>query len=461
MTEFTRKERNNLLLACCLAAFITPLTSTMMNLSLPGLGKEFDVGSHSLGYVNSSFLLCSVLFLIPFARLGDIHGKRRIFLLGNLVVICAAVIGMASCNFSMVIVAMSLVGVGSAAVVCMSLSMIVNVFPPGHRGVALGYNSTCVYMGLALGPGIGGILNETVGWRSLFVMIVFLSISAILAMLRFKREFIEDEDGHFDYKASSLYMMAILLSMGGLINLPNTWSLVLLGIGIVMIMVFAKNQMGQEKPLLDMKLFKNRLFSSSCITAFISYATSYSLAFFMAQYLQNIQGFSPMQAGGIMITQSLIQATLTTYFGKLSDQMPNPRVLPILGMLIIGIGLFTVVFYTVDTPLWMIIVTLSLVGLGFSIFCTPNTSLIMSSAPLEKSANASAMVSVMRQTGMLSSMGIALTIISLVMGSADNIALGNHDEFMDVMRIVFTLYTILCTSGVVLSLTKKRDLSEI
>lgn len=158
-----------------------------------------------------------------------------------------------------------------------------------------------------------------------------------------------------------------------------------------------------------------------------------------------------------MITQSLVQAILTTYFGKLSDQLSNPRLLPVLGMLVIGIGLSTMIFYTENTSLWVIITTLVTVGLGFSIFATPNTSLIMSSAPSNKSSDASAMVSVMRQTGMLSSMGIAMTIISVVMGSADNIAMGNHAEFMDVINIVFTLFTILCVIGVVLSMVKKSS----
>lgn len=457
MTEYTESERRTLLVACCLAAFITPLMSTMMNLSLTGMGEYFGVGSHALGFVNSAYLLASSIFLVPFARLGDIKGKRFVFLIGNVIIAVASLMGALSTEFWMVVLSRGLIGLGSAAVVCMSLSMITDVYPPGRRGAALGLNTTCVYIGLALGPVIGGVLNDTLGWQSLFIITVPLSVGAILMMLRFRYEIRPDEGGRFDMKGSVLYGLAILLAMGGMINLPDTWAIVSVVIGVILIAVFVHSQLKEEVPLLDVTLFRNRMFAGSCLSAFISYAASYSLTFFMALYLQNLLGFSAMFAGAVMLSQSAVQVVFTTYFGKLSDRMSDPRTLPVIGMAIIAVGLSTMVFYTEQSPLWMVFLTLITVGFGFSVFSAPNTSAIMSSVPLRKSADASAMVSVMRQTGMLVSMGVAMSLIAIIMGSADNLALGNHDAFMEVVRVSFIICTALSVMGVVLSMIGRRN----
>lgn len=460
MTEFTESDRRTLLAACCLAAFITPLMSTMMNLSLTGLGEYFGEGSHNLGYVNSSYLLASAVFLVPFAKIGDIIGKRRVFLIGNAIIAVASVIGMLAPDFWTVVVSRALIGVGSAAVVCMSLSMITDVYPPGMRGMALGMNTTCVYIGLAIGPVVGGILNDSLGWQSLFAIVVPMSVGAILLMLRFRHEIRPDAGGSLDYKGSVLYASAILLAMGGMISLPEVWAVACVVVGVVLVAFFAYSQSRSPNPVLDVGLFRNRMFAGSCISAFISYAASYCLAFFMALYLQNLMGFSAMYAGLIMLAQSLVQVVFTIYFGRMSDRMADPRTLPVIGMAIITVGLSTLVFYTVDTPLWMVIVTLVLVGFGFSVFSTPNTSAIMSSVPREMTAEASAMVSVMRQTGMLVSMGVAMTLIAVIMGSADNLAVGNHEEFIQVVRTAFSICTVLGIAGIVLSMMGRRKHTE-
>ena len=137
-------DRKLVLLACCLAGFITPLLSTMMNLSLVNIGEEFGAGSHMLAYVNTAFLLSSVVFMVPMAKFGDIHGKKRTFILGVAIIAVACLMAPFSPSFWFLIGCRVIMGLGSACIVTTSISMITDVYPHEHRGGAIGLQTMCV-----------------------------------------------------------------------------------------------------------------------------------------------------------------------------------------------------------------------------------------------------------------------------------------------------------------------------
>ncbi|MBR3410326.1 MAG: MFS transporter [Candidatus Methanomethylophilaceae archaeon] len=246
-----------------------------------------------------------------------------------------------------------------------------------------------------------------------------------------------------------------------MINLPETWAVCMFLIGLVLLVAFVRLQSVSDDRILDVRLFRNRMFSGSCIAAFLNYASSYSLSFFLALYLQSLQGLSATEAGMLMLIQPAVQAIFTPFFGKRSDFVSDKRILPTLGMLVIAVGVASIIFYDVDTPMWAIVLTMMLTGFGFSLFSAPNTSLIMSSVPAKDTGEASAMISVMRQTGMMISMGIAMTVISVIMGSADNISPETYSDFINVMRVSFVICTIMCLTGAVTSMMRgKSDVAE-
>jgi MFS family permease len=248
--------------------------------------------------------------------------------------------------------------------------------------------------------------------------------------------------------------------MGGVINLPAPWAAASLLAGLALLAVFVRQQYLSEDRILDVRLFRNRMFSGSCVAAFLNYASSYSISFFMALYLQSLQGMSATEAGALMLVQPAIQAFLTPYFGRRSDIIEDKRILPTAGMLIIAAGVASIVFYQVDTPLWCVLATMVTVGLGFSMFSAPNTSIVLSSVPPQDTGEASAMISVMRQTGMMVSMGIAMTFISVIMGSADNIVPETYGDFMAVLRISFVVCTGMCLAGAAASMLRGKQASE-
>lgn len=457
---YTERERRLVLISCGISAFITPLLSTMMNLSLVSIGVEFDVGSHDLAYVNSAFLLSSVIFMVPFAKVGDLFGKKRTFLAGILIITAACLMAFFSPNFWFLIMCRALMGMGAAALTCMSMSLVVDVYPPERRGGAIGMQTMCVYIGLAAGPPLGGILNDLVGWHQTFLIILPLTVGSFALMCLFRHDIATDAGGRFDSKGAVFYGLAIALLMYGVMNMPNTWAFASIIVGAVFLVLFVRWQSKCPYRLLKMSLFRNRVFSGSCIATFLSYAASYSISFFLALYLQHIGGLTATQAGMLMLIQPAIQAVGTPVFGRVSDRMGDKRILPTAGMLVIAVALLLMMNFGLDTPFWVIILSMIVLGVGFSFFSAPNTSIIMGSVPKSETGEASAMTSVMRQSGMMVSMGIAMLYISVIMGSADNIAPETYGDFLNVLMYSFGTCFVFCIVGAVLSMLRGKAPSE-
>ena len=454
MGTYTESECRTVLMACCIAGFITPLISTMMNLSLLNIGNEFGVGSHEQGYVNTAFLLSSVVFMVPLAKFADIHGKKRTFMMGTSILAVACLIAPLSPSFWFLIMCRVIMGFGSAALVTTSIAMITDVFPSDLRGGAIGFQTMCVYIGLAAGPPLGGILNDLFGWHSLFLVIIPIAAAALICISRFGHEIIVDPGSSMDGTGSVLYGLAIALSMGGVINMPQPWAFVMLAVGLVFLVLFIRSQIASDGRLLNVGLFRNRVFAGSCLTAFLNYASSYSISFFLALYLQTIGCLTATEAGMLMLVQPAIQAVGTPYFGKLSDRMSEKRILPTLGMMLSAGGTSLFLLYGLEADFPLIILTMAVVGLGFSLFSAPNTSIIMGSVDRSETGEASAMVAVMRQTGMMVSMGVAMLFISVIMGSMDNLTPETYDSFLTVMRFSFALCVVMCLVGACMSVMR-------
>lgn len=453
---YTATQRRTVLLACCCAGFITPLLSTMMNLSLLNIGEEFGVGTHQQAYVNTAFLLSSVVFMVPMARIGDIIGKKKVFLLGVATLALICLVATQSPSFWFLIACRVVMGFGSASIVTTSIAMITDVYPPQNRGGAIGYQTTCVYMGLAIGPALGGFLNDAFGWHSLFLIVVPISVAALALMSTFRYDIAQRAGTPMDVKGAVLYGFAITFSMGGMINLPETWAVASLAVGAVLLVLFVVSQLRTEHYLLNVRLFKGRVFAGSCATAFMNYAASYSISFFVALYLQSIGQLNATQSGMLMLIQPAIQAMLTAYFGRLSDRLSDKRILPTLGMAVTAVGLGMIMTFGTVANLPFVVATFIVLGIGFSMFSAPNTSVIMGSVKPHETGEASATVAVMRQTGMMVSMGIAMLFISLIMGSTDDLGPETYGSFISVIRCSFGLCLVMCIIGVFLSMMRGK-----
>lgn len=455
-SDYRESERRLVMLACCLSGFIAPLLSTMMNLSLVSIGEEFSVGSHELAYVNTAFLLSSVVFMVPLSKAADIFGKKRLFLTGLVTILVACLAAVVSPSFWWLVGCRAMMGAGAAALSSTSISLITDVFPGNRRGGAIGFQTMCVYIGLASGPPVGGALNDILGWHSLFLLIVPLAVSSFILMMMFRHEISPDAGKHFDGRGSVLYGIGIVLAMGGVINMPASWAFVSLAIGLLMLGAFVWWQLRIPDYLLNIRLFRSKVFSGSCAAAFLNYAASYSVSYFMALYLQSIGALTASEAGMIMLTQAAVQVMTTPLFGRLSDRIADKRILPTVGMGITGIGVSMFLMYGVEADLPLVFVTLLAIGFGMGMFSAPNTSVIMGSVRREETSEASGVVAVMRQTGMMVSMGVAMLFISVVMGGADNIVPENYGVFVDVLHYSFGICLAMCLVGMLASLLRGK-----
>lgn len=449
-------ESKALLAATMAGALVTPIMSTMMNLALVHIGSDFGVGSHDLGYVNTAFLLGSVIGMVPFGRLSAIAGMRRTFIGGVVVLLAAVTFAMLSPNFWCLVAARAITGVGASAMTVTAMAMLTLAFPPGRRGWAIGMQTTAVYLGLSLGPTLGGVVSDALGWRALFAIPMALAAASLLMMRHLSVEFRPSEGQPMDWKGSAMWALAIVPMALGAMNADEPWGVPLLVVGTAILAATAVCLSRTEYPVLQTRLFRDRTFSLSSATAFMNYAASYSVAFFLALYLQSIGGMTASEAGLLMLIQPAVQVLLTARFGAMSDRMADKRVLPTAGMAVTaaGVGLFLIVGEACSLPL--IVAIMLLIGLGIAMFSSPNTSVIMSRAAPEHRGEASAVIAVVRQTGMIASMSVAMAVIAAVMGSADNLAPETYGEFVDALHISFGICLAMCAAGAVASWCRGR-----
>jgi MFS family permease len=449
-------ENKKLLAASCFAAFITPFTGTMLNLSLVNIGDEFGVGSHNLAYINTIFLVASVVFMVPLAKISDIYGRKKVFKAGLAVYGLASLLGFFSPSFGFLLAMRVMMGLGTAAIAGTSITMLTDAFPADERGGAIGLNTSSVYLGTALGPVLGGIINDFLGWRSVLLIPVPLALLALFMISITGKDSSVLYGKRFDLAGTVLYSSAIIFSMLGLANLPNPTAAVFCVLGLFLLWIFVRYAKRMEEPILDVRIFSNSLFSRSCFASLLGNSANFAVAFFMALYLQTVGALTSSQAGLVMLTQTIVQVAFTAYFGRLHDRMNDKRILPTagIGLTTMGVLLMMVIPVTMNLPL--VVVTLGLFGMGNAVFNAPNTATIMSSVCPEDRAAASAMVAVMRQSGMMICMGIAMTSIALVMGSLDNLMPSTYSSFVDAIHLSFLISAFMCVAAMTVSWFRGR-----
>jgi len=453
--ESSRELRRSVMLVATFAAFLTPFMGAALNLALPSIGKELNATALQISWIISSFILSSAIFLVPFGRLADLTGRKKIFTMGLILFTASALVIVTTKSIYILIALRIIQGIASAMIFGTSLAIITSVFPPGERGRAMGINITAVYTGLSSGPVIGGFLTQTFGWRSIFAILVPLGIITIfLVFRRLKGEWIEAKGEAFDWKGSIVYGISLFSFMFGLSKLPATsgWLFVLSGIVLAAVFIYLEKR--TKHPVFDVSLLiRNRVFAFSGIAALINYSATSAIGFFISLYLQYIKGMDARSAGLIMIAQPISMALLSPLAGKLSDKR-DPGVIASVGMGFTAIGLIFLCLLNESTSLAYIVVLFIILGIGFGIFSSPNSNAIMSSVEKKHYGTASGVVGTMRMVGQMMSMGIATMLIALYLGK-ETINPANFTRLMAAMRTGFIVFSILSFLGIFASLARK------
>jgi EmrB/QacA subfamily drug resistance transporter len=452
--------KKSVLLVSTFAAFLTPFLTSAVNLALPSIGKELHANAISLGWVISSFILTSAIFLLPFGRLGDIIGRKKIFSIGILLFTISTFLIIFSHSIISLIILRIFQGFSSAMIFGTSMAILTSVFQPGERGRAIGINITATYLGLSLGPVIGGLLTHYLGWRSIFAFLVpFGIISLILIQRKIKTEWAEAAGEKFDWRGSVIYGIALASFMYGFSRLPSSLGWICIVTAVLMAVVFLIFENKISNPVFDIRLIlKNRVFAFSGLAALINYSATSAIGFFISLYLQYLKGLDARTAGLIMISQPIAMTLLSPVAGKLSDKR-NPGVIASIGMGITATGLVLLCFIRETTPDYFIVLLLLLMGIGFGLFSSPNSNAIMSSVEKRHLGVASGVVGTMRMVGQMMSMGIAMMLISLYIGK-QTINPATYPGLISAMKTGFVIFSILSIIGVFASLARHEKTAK-
>ncbi len=455
-----KTSKKSVLLVATFAAFLTPFLGSAVNLALPSIGKDLNANAIELGWVISSFILSSAIFLLPFGRLADIIGRKKIFSLGILLFTISTFLIIFSGSITYLIVFRIFQGLSSAMIFGTSLAIITSVFQPGERGKAMGINITAVYLGLSCGPVIGGLLTQYLGWRSIFAFLVpFGIISLILINRKIKTEWADAAGEKFDWRGSVIYGIALSSFMYGFSRLPSWLGWICIAIGVLMAVVFLIIEKKISNPVFDVRLIlRNRVFAFSGMAALIHYSATSATGFFISLYLQYLKGLDARTAGLIMIFQPLAMTLLSPVAGRLSDKK-NPGVIASIGMGMTAAGLILLCFIKVTTPNYLIVLLLIMMGIGFGLFSSPNSNAIMSSVENRHLGVASGVVGTMRMVGQMMSMGIAMMLISLYIGE-QTINPATYPGLISGMRTGFLIFSILSVFGIFASLARNEKLGK-
>ena len=448
--------RRAALLIAVISGFLIPFVSSSVNISLPTIGREFDCDAITLGWIRTAYLLTAIMFMLPFGRLADIHGRKRIMKLGMSIYTAASVLCAVSTSASSLIASRCLQGFGASMVFGTAVAILTSVFQPGDRGKALGIRVAAVYIGLSSGPFLGGLLTQHLGWRFVFIINAALGLLVVaLLAWRLKGEWAGARGERFDLRGSLVCSGAILATVYGFTNLAHRNGPWLFAAGVLGIIVFVLFERKSPSPIVDIRLFtQNRVFAMSNLAAVINYCAVAANAFLLSLYLQDIMGLEPMWAGLVMFAQPAVQAIVSPFAGKLSDRI-EPRIVASCGMVLTAIALGLLAFLSRGTPLGYVVAVLITMGFGFALFSAPNTNAIMSSVKQRNYSVAAATQGTSNIMGMTLSMGIVMLLLSIHVGKTQ-IGPTNDDAFLTALRTSFGIFAGLCALGIFASLARGK-----
>jgi EmrB/QacA subfamily drug resistance transporter len=444
--------RNTVLFIAVLAGFITPFDLSAVTIALPALGREFSMDAVQMGWVSTAYLLASVVFLLPFGRIADIYGRKRVFVTGLSLFTLASFLMIMAPSALAVILLRVLQGFGSAMIFGTAVAILTSSTPPENRGKVLGIYTTAVYLGLSMGPFFGGILTDHLGWRSIFLVNVPIGLFAVVLILLFlKGEWADCRGERFDLGGSIQYGLALTCVMYGFSLLPEREGFILLVAGAVMFVVFIAREFRISYPLWNIRLFaKNRVFLCSNMAALINYGATFAVTFFLSLYLQYINGFSAEQAGMILVIQPVVMALVSPGAGRLSDRI-EPAKVASAGMALSALSLVLLIFTGSDTPLVTFIGILIILGIGLGLFSSPNTNAVMGSVEPCCYGVASGTLGTMRLAGQMLSMGVAMMVLAIVVGNVP-ITPELYPAFVAGMKISMIVFAGMCIAGIFFSL---------
>lgn len=411
------KDQKTALFVAMVTSFMAPFMSSALNLSVTDISTQFNAPAGISTWVVNAYTLSTAAFSACMGSLADLRGRRKMILVGCIAFAATSALCALSTSIYLLVAFRFLTGVSAAVVLAANVPLMLLYFAPQVKGRMLGISVSSVFVGLALGPTLGGVLNDTLGWRAIFVLGIVLSMLAFAFCLRLEDDS-NEAPASFDHRGNTLYVIAIMLLMLGLTELTTQqWGPFVLCAGVLVLVVFVVFEWRCERPMIHVRLFaKSRAYGFSNLATMLNFAAVFAVSYTMAIYLQNVKGLDAAVAGLLLIAQPLAQVVLAPVSGRLSDRFA-PAAIATAGVALCTCSLGMLLTLSADTPLWFIVTALVVLGIGLGTFSAPNNNAILSCVDRSHYSEANATVSTMRGIGQTASLAFASMMLSSSLGS--------------------------------------------
>lgn len=454
------QRRNFILFNIVLMTFMSTLDGSIVNVALPTMAHKLSVSTEAVSWVVSAYLITIAGTILIFGRLGDIFGKTRIFSFGIILFTLGSLLCGIAPSFPFLLFSRVVQAVGAACTMSANQGIITQIFPAQERGKALGINGTFVALGSLAGPPIGGFIVDSFNWNYIFLINVPIGILVYLLSFRLLPKSAKTTGETLDIKGALLFTISIVSLFGSLLigedfGFSHPYIIAGFVAFLVSFPLFLYVEKKTKLPLLQLKLFQNRLFSLSIFCGFISFLALNSTTIIQPFYLQNTMKYSPGFTGLIMMVFPIVMAIVAPFSGALSDKIGS-EFLTFLGLVINSLGLYLMSTLTEKSGLVTLLIYIVIMSLGNGLFQSPNNSLILSNAPKTMLGVAGSVNALVRNVGMIS--GIALSVLILygrmsskIGYSVSNYIEGRDDVFIYGMRGAYLTAAGICALGALLT----------
>ncbi len=390
------------LLSIAMGIFLSTIDGSIVNVALPTLEKALNTSFATVQWVVAAYLLVLTSLMLGVARLGDMIGKKRIYLTGMAVFTVGSVLCGLAPTVGLLIAFRVLQGIGAVMMQALGMAIVTEAFPPNERGRALGIIGTVVSLGISIGPTLGGVLIGTVGWRAIFLVNLPVGIVGFALVNHHVPDWRPTGGQRFDMWGAVLVLLTLIAMALGLTFGPETgWGnpaiVALLAGAITGLVIFLFIESRLQQPMVDLSLFRDPLFSISLLTGFLVFMVIAGM-FVLPFYLERVKGLEPQQVGLFLTVVPAALGLTAPVAGALSDRYGS-RGISLIGLVVIAFACFAISTLDEDTSTAGYIVRLLPLGLGAGLFQSPNNSAIMGAAPRERLGVASGLLALSRTFG--------------------------------------------------------------
>ncbi len=452
-TQIDYSKKWFVMAAVGMGVFLATIDSSIVNVALPTLVDSFGAVLATVQWVVLAYLLTVTTLMLSVGRLADMIGKKPPYTWGFVIFTIGSVLCGLSWSIQALILFRILQAIGAAMVMALGMAIVTEAFPPGERGKALGISGSLVSIGIVVGPTLGGILIASLSWHWIFFVNLPIGIIGTWMVIRFVPATRPSGGQKFDGWGALAFLVTLLmfllaLTIGQETGFTALPVLALIGGSFLSLLLFIWVERTVREPMLDLKIFRDRHFTVSLITAVITFIAIAGATFLLPFYLQNVLGYDPRQVGFLLAVIPVVLALVSPISGNLSDRY-GTRSIAVIGLVLLVIGYAALRTLSTQTSAIGFILRFLAVGLGMGVFQSPNNSAIMGSATRERLGVVSGTLAIARTMGQTT--GIALlgaiwanSIIAVTPGLLNSSATSAPAEIqVAALQHTFTVVTIM------------------